>query len=716
MAEAILKLVAVRAAGELERRQVEEERYQSERHYRLLHETMLQGVVYQDAKGKVISMNPAAVQILGKSPDEYLDHALENVEHPTLRGDGSLFPGLDHPSMMALRTGQELRDVVMGVYNPRERDYRWINVRAMPRVGPGEGKPDQVYIMFDDITESRRIETVLQDSEVRYRRLFEAAQDGILIVDAETGQIADVNPFLMDMLNYSKEEFTGKKLWEIGAFKDIEKSKFAFAELQNSQYIRFENLQLETQDGRLIDVEFVSNVYLVDHTKVVQCNIRDITERRRAERRQSLAAEVLGIINDSLPLADTINRILTAIKKETRFEAVGIRLRSGDDFPYSVQNGFSNDFLLAENTLAVRARDGGVCRDENGNIGLECTCGLVISGRTDPTNHLYTQGGSFWINDSLPLLDQPADQDPRLNPRNRCVREGFRSVALIPIRADREIVGLLQLNDRKKGRFTLDMITFFEGLGSSIGIAITRKRVEEALKEQTAQLEAANKELESFSYSISHDLRAPLRAIAGYTKMLLRTHEEKFDEEIKHKFHVIMTNVHKMEQLIEDLLAFARVGRRALSLSVLDMEELVKEVWHEQITSNPDRRMELKNSTLPQAFGDRTLIRQVLFNLLSNAVKFTKNRDAALIEVGGKSDGRENVYFVKDNGAGFDMKYYDKLFGVFQRLHSDSEYEGTGVGLAIVKQGINRHGGRVWGEGTENIGATFYFSLPHERR
>jgi len=179
-------------------------------------------------------------------------------------------------------------------------------------------------------------------------------------------------------------------------------------------------------------------------------------------------------MNESLPLADTINSILTAIKRKTRFEAVGIRLRSGDDFPYFVQDGFSDDFIRTENTLIVR----GLCKDEKGNVSLECTCGLVISGQTDPTNPLFTQGGSFWINNTLPLLSLSADQEPRLNPRNRCIHEGFLSVALIPIRANRDIIGLLQLNDRKEGCFTLDMITFFEGLGSSIGIAFTRKLAE----------------------------------------------------------------------------------------------------------------------------------------------------------------------------------------------------------------------------------------------
>ena len=214
-----------------------------------------------------------------------------------------------------------------------------------------------------------------------------------------------------------------------------------------------------------------------------------LIKRKQAERRQSLIAEIMTIINNSPLLVDTINRILISIKREMGFDAVGIRLRSGDDFPYFVQNGFSDDFLRTENTLTVRDQVGDICRDENGDISLGCACGLVISGRTDPKSPLFTQGGSFWINDSLPLLGLTVDQDPRLYPRNRCIHEGFRSVALIPIRANQRIVGLLQLNDRKKGCFTLDMIHYFEGLGSSIGIALSRKQMEEALIEKTTMLD-----------------------------------------------------------------------------------------------------------------------------------------------------------------------------------------------------------------------------------
>jgi PAS domain S-box-containing protein len=230
---------------------------------------------------------------------------------------------------------------------------------------------------------------------------------------------------------------------------------------------------------------------LVDEIAEMRRYIADLkkseVEHKLAESHQHLAAEIMGILNDPSTLTTAINSILKAIKRETGFEAIGIRLRSGDDFPYFVQEGFSNDFLLKENSLTVRTKDGKLCRDENGSYSLECTCGLVISGKTDPTNPLFTPGGSFWTNDSSPLLDLPVDQEPRLHPRNRCIHEGFLSLALIPIRADHEIVGLLQLTDRKKDCFTIDMIHFFEGISASIGIALKRKHLQKEINRSEEQ-------------------------------------------------------------------------------------------------------------------------------------------------------------------------------------------------------------------------------------
>jgi light-regulated signal transduction histidine kinase (bacteriophytochrome) len=177
---------------------------------------------------------------------------------------------------------------------------------------------------------------------------------------------------------------------------------------------------------------------------------------------------------------------------------------------------------------------------------------------------------------------------------------------------------------------------------------------------------------------------------------------------------VITDNAEAMGRLIDDLLAFSRLGRQAVTKRTLDLEELIGDVWQELITLNPGREMILKTGLIPAASGDRTLIRQVYRNLLENSVKFTRVRDTAVIEAGAYVQDNETVYYVRDNGIGFEMKFYDKLFGVFQRLHSDEEYQGTGIGLALIQRIVHRHGGRVWGEGKVDEGACFYFTLPEK--
>jgi PAS domain S-box-containing protein len=230
--------------------------------------------------------------------------------------------------------------------------------------------------------------------------------------------------------------------------------------------------------------------------------------------------------------------------------------------------------------------------------------------------------------------------------------------------------------------------------------------------ERTAQLEAANKELESFSYSVSHDLRTPLRAIDGFSRILLDDYADKLDDEGKRLLNVVRDNTSRMGHLIDDILKFSRTSRLEMTFSEVDMEKLAHEVVEELQPAVADGKLQVEIEPIPPATGDRAMMHQVLVNLLSNAIKFSRSREPAVIKVGGFIKDDEAVYFVRDNGAGFDMQYADKLFGVFQRLHAMSDFEGTGIGLAIVKRIITRHGGRVWAQGKVNEGATIYFALP----
>jgi signal transduction histidine kinase len=241
---------------------------------------------------------------------------------------------------------------------------------------------------------------------------------------------------------------------------------------------------------------------------------------------------------------------------------------------------------------------------------------------------------------------------------------------------------------------------------------VRRDELEQRVHERTAQLEAANKEMEAFTYSVSHDLRAPLRAIDGYTRILLEDFQPALDDEGKRICNVISDSTHKMGDLIDDLLALSRLGRVDLNPVKINMQEMATAVFKELTTTESRKRITFEVNALPPALGDPSLIRQVWVNLVSNAIKFSAKRKRPVITVQGEIKETEMVYSLKDNGVGFDMQYAHKLFNVFQRLHSTREFEGNGVGLAIVQRIINRHGGRAWAEGKIGKGATFYFTLP----
>jgi len=494
-------------------------------------------------------------------------------------------------------------------------------------------------------------ERALRASELSYRRLFETAKDGILILDADTGRINDVNPFLFKLLGFPRSEMLGKTVGELSPFKDIESNQAMLERLQKDGYVRYEDLPLETRDGRHVAVEFVSNVYQCGDERVIQCNIRDITERKRAELTSVRLAAIVESSDDAIIGKDS-NGTITSWNKGAE-----------EIFGYNASE------MLGASIMRLIPDDR---QDEEKQILGKVKCGESVEHFE--TLRQTKDGRLINISVTVSPIKDAAGKGIGMSSVSRDISE--RKAAAEKIR---------QLN----------------------------VELEQRVVERTAELQASNEELQAFTYSVSHDLRAPLRQIMGFVEILEQEAGSSLTQTSLGHLKTIFKAAHRMGDLINDLLAFSRVGHSELQKTDINLEELTGETLGDFQAQTKERNIVWKIHPLPPVQADRALLRMVLVNLLSNAVKFTGTRADAKIEIGCAPNANgETVIFIRDNGVGFNPKQAEKVFGVFQRLHSQAEFEGTGIGLAHVRRIIDRHGGRAWAEGVVDGGATFYFSIP----
>lgn len=793
----------------------------SEQRYRTLYDTMVQGVALHDASGAVVALNPAARRMLGLDPDEPAGHAAFKVGRDAIREDGSPFPLEDHPALVALREGREVRNAVMGYRSPQDGRQRWIIIDAVPQFAESDRHSTGVFAIFSDITDRKTAEEALRESEERFATAFRASPLPIAINRRSDLACLEANDAFLRVFQCRREDIVGHTLVEAGLV-DAASIEVIRARLDQTGTVQNLELTMRTRGGAERRVDLAVQVIRLAGEPCSLSILIDITERKRAEEALRFHEAVLretgriakvGGWSFEVPggagyWTEEVARIHDLDPDDPVSREQGIRYYRGESrqrieaaVQAAMQQGEPYDLELeittargrrkwvrtighpvleagrvvrvhgsfqditerkqAERRLATQAAISRVlaeaatlgeatprilqslCESEDWQFGaiweidaadgrLHC---IELWSKPDFTSAEElveaTRKLSFGPGEGLPgrvwrsrqvslIADVTSDGNyPRAGVAGRA---GLRSALAFPILVAGEATGVIDFLATEIRDVDEHLTGLFELIGRQVGLFVQRRRaeaqvhalnaeLEDRVLRRTAELEAANKELEAFSYSVSHDLRAPLRAIDGFAQALAEDYGPQLPEGGARYLQLIQRGAQRMGQLIDDLLRLSRLSRQPLNRRPVSMEKLAAEVWAELAPERGDRAIGFVTGPMPDTEGDATLLRQIWANLLSNAVKYSGRCETARIEIGAESAGGEPVYFVRDNGAGFDMRYAHKLFGVFQRLHRAEEYPGTGVGLAIVHRMVQRHGGRVWAEGAVGRGATFHFTL-----
>jgi PAS domain S-box-containing protein len=695
-------------------------------------------IIAADFDSNIIAYNEGARQIYGYAPEEVIGK----------QGIDILFPG-------EFVEAGKLQQIVNELMEKGHFSCEGEKVRKNGESFPAQilctltrdrsGKVVGFVEIVEDLTERQQAEHTLKYSEVKYRRLFEAAQDGILILDADTGQITDVNPFLTDMLGYTCEELLGKELWEIGPFKDIEASRGAFQELQSQGYVRYEHLPLENKSGQRMSVEFVSNVYMVNSQRVIQCNIRDTTRRTQMkdELRESEA--------HYKELAESISDVFFALDEDLRYtywnqaseKLTGIPARDAlekhlyDIFPDSKQA------RMAEKAYkkALRTKKPQYFVDEYQLQGKDFSfeisaypskSGLSVffkdvTGSKRIEKRLWDSMSNFYkvINDnpdSIIITNRkgivryvnPAAESLFCRKSEDFNGEQFgfpiTSSDVTEVDITRQAGEIVVAEMRVAETMWYDEIAYLISLHD----ISERKQAHQAQERLSQQLQVKVSELETFSYGIAHDLRSPMVSIESFSRLLREDIQNQKVENVQEDIRLLESGVRKMQDFLNSTLEYSRAGHLIKRTRNVSFSKIVNEVmteFNEQISSIGATVATTK--TFPMVYVDRAMIIQVLADLIQNSIKYRDKTVPLKIEIGYQPSEGEPVFFVRDNGLGIDASEAEKVFALFYRGTADGE--GSGIGLAIVKKIIEAHGGRIWvQQGQSGKGTTMCFTLPRQ--
>lgn len=625
-----------------------------EARYRSMIDALGEGIIVRD-RDRITECNPGAQRILGLPRERIVGQNSLSPPLGYIREDGSPFPPGENPEILSLESQFERTGYVYGVVRT-DGSVIWVSSTAQPVNLPGSQEPVATIISYTDFTARKAAENALRESESRLKTIFDTSPVAIVISAAEDGRILYVNPVTSYMNGYTSEEMIGRTAQDLHFWESDDERNERYKDLFNGgKPFQFEKGFGRRDGTRGLALASVALIELEGKRRVLSI-IQDVTQTRAQETALRESETRFATFFELSPIAVVISRLEdgTAIEINPAFTAMC---------------GFTRQEIIGRTAVEI-----GLTVDQGDR--LQRIQRLRDTGRSGPDEVRYRHKSGEYKTMS-------------------------NSAFLVELSGQRRI------------------ISFFQDITERIRAEEEVRRFNEALErrvaERTAELATANRELESFSYSVSHDLRSPLRGIDGFSALLVERYAAVLGEQGLGYLERVRRAANRMGKLIDDLLDLARVGRHELIRGPVDITEMAREIAREIAVFDPEPKRELKVAPGLHADADADLIRIVLDNLLSNAWKFTARSGQPQIEVG-LAGAEDTVFFVRDNGAGFDMRFSARLFGAFQRLHDMREFEGTGIGLAIVRRIVQRHGGEVWAEGAQNRGATFYFSLPGPRQ